>query len=267
VKPLRTPLGSVLFTVFFCLTILFLFFPILVILPMSFSAGETLQFPPHSWGLRWYREYFGDDLWRASTLRSLRIALAASIIATTIGTLAAIGLDRSRKILRPMLTGLFLAPAIIPNVITALGVFIMAVWLGLTSSEPLLVLAHATLGLPFVVMIVGAALRQQDPMLENAARVFGAGPVRAFVTATLPPLSPAIISALIFAFFISFDELVFALFIMGGKVTLPVRIWSDLQQFINPTIAAVSTIFIVVTTLAMVVAEILRRRSAHKNTQ
>jgi putative spermidine/putrescine transport system permease protein len=124
---------------------------------------------------------------------------------------------------------------------------------------------HAMLGLPFVLLIVGAALRQLDPTLENAARVFGAGPVQAFMTATLPPLKPAIISSLIFAFFISFDELVFALFVMGGKVTLPVRIWSDLQHFINPTIAAVSTIFIIFTTLAMVVAEILRRRSANQS--
>lgn len=260
----KTP-GSLLMTLFFILTILFLFFPVMVILPMSFSAGETLQFPPKSWGLRWYREYFSDDLWRSSTFRSLRIALMASILSTAAGTLAAVGLDRTRRSVRPVLTGLFLAPAIIPNVIIALGVFIMAVWTGLTSSEPLLVMVHAMLGLPFVLMIVGAALRQQDPTLENAARVFGAGPVQAFVTATLPPLTPAIISSLIFAFFISFDELIFALFVMGGKVTLPVRIWSDLQHFINPTIASVSTIFIIATTLAMTTAEILRRRSANRN--
>ncbi|WP_139280611.1 ABC transporter permease [Shimia gijangensis] len=126
----------------------------------------------------------------------------------------------------------------------------------------LLILVHAMLGLPFVVMIVGAALRQQDPTLERAARVMGAGPVRAFTTATLPPLTPAIVSSLIFSFFISFDELIFALFVMSGKETLPVRIWSDLQHFINPTIAVVSSIFIIATTLAMITAEILRRRSA-----
>ena len=179
--------------------------------------------------------------------------------------MASIGLDRSGKRASFFLTGLFLAPAIIPNVIIALGVFIMAVWIGATSNEFMLILVHAMLGLPFVLMIVGAALRQQDPTLERAARVLGAGPVRAFVTATLPPLSPAIISSLIFAFFISFDELIFALFVMSGKETLPVRIWSDLQHFINPTIAAVSSIFIIATTLAMVTAEILRRRSANQS--
>lgn len=252
-------------TIFFVVTVLFLFFPVMVILPMSFSGGETLQFPPQSLGLRWYREYFNDELWRAATFRSLRIAFLASILSTAAGTLASVGLDRTRKGLRPVLTGLFLAPAIIPNVIIALGVFILAVWIGMTNSEPMLVLVHAMLGLPFVVMIVGAALRQQDPALENAARVLGAGPARAFVTATLPPLTPAIISSLIFTFFVSFDELIFALFVMSGKVTLPVRIWSDLQHFINPTIAAVSTIFIIATTVAMTGAEILRRRSEQNN--
>jgi len=265
VTALRNSPGSVLMTLFFCLTIVFLFFPVMVVVPMSFSGGETLKFPPESWSLRWYRGYFADDVWWGPTLRSLRIALVASIISTAAGTLAAVGLGRTRKSMQPILTGLFLAPAIIPNVIIALGVFIMAVWIGATSSEPLLVMVHAMLGLPFVLMIVGEALRQQDPTLENAARVFGTGPVQAFMTASLPPLIPAIISSLIFAFFISFDELIFALFVMSGKETLPVRIWSDLHHFINPTIASVSTIFIIATTLAMTVAELLRRRSAKRN--
>lgn len=257
--------SDVLMTLGFCLTVLFLFFPVLVVVPMSFSGGETLKFPPEGWSLRWYREYAGDEVWKAATFRSLRIALAASILSTFAGTLAAVGLDKTRKPVNTLLSGLFMAPAIIPNVIIALGVFIMAVWLGVTSSEVTLILVHAMLGLPFVLMIVGAALRQLDPSLERAARVLGAGPVRAFMTATLPPLTPAILSSFIFAFFISFDELIFALFVMGGKETLPVRIWSDLQHFINPTIASVSTIFIVATTLAMVVAELLRRRTEKNN--
>ncbi|WP_299911765.1 ABC transporter permease [uncultured Paracoccus sp.] len=257
--------GDLMLKLAFGLTVLFLFFPVLIVVPMSFSGGETLSFPPESWSLRWYRDYLGDEVWQASTLRSLRIALAASILSTAAGTLAAIGLEKLRSPARGLLSGVIMAPAIIPNVIIALGVFILSVWLGITSSETNLVLAHAMLGLPFVLMIVGAALRQQDPQLERAARVFGAGPVRAFVTATLPPLTPAIVSALIFAFFISFDELIFALFVMGGKETLPVRIWSDLQHFINPTIAAVSTIFIVATTFALTLAELLRRRADRNN--
>lgn len=253
-------------TLLFCLTVLFLFFPVLVVIPMSFSAGETLQFPPESWSLRWYSEYFHDAVWRAATFRSLRIALFASILATLAGTLAAIAIDRMGRALASAFSGLFMAPAIIPNVIIALGVFVMAIRLGATNNEIMLILAHAMLGLPFVLMIIGAALRQQDPTLERAARSLGAGPVQAFMTATFPPLKPALVSAMIFAFFISFDELIFALFLMSGKETLPVRIWSDLQHFINPTIAAVSTIFIVGTTLAMTLAELMRRRTLQKTT-
>lgn len=257
--------GSLLLKVFFITIMAFLFFPIFIIFPMSFSGGETLSFPPTTWSTRWYVEYLNDDVWMAATFRSLRIAAAASVVSVVSGTLASVVLDRIGKTPRSLLTGLFIAPAIIPNVIIALGVFILAIRIGATSSELMLVAAHAMLGLPFVVMIVGAALKQQDPMLERAARVMGAGPVRAFIAASLPPLIPAIVSALIFAFFISFDELIFALFVMSGSETLPVRIWSDLQHFINPTIAAVSTIFIIGTTAAMTLAEILRRRALHGN--
>ncbi|MDN2567630.1 ABC transporter permease [Aquibium sp. A9E412] len=248
----------------FALGVLFLFFPILIVAPMSFSADRFLGFPPASWGLTWYRAYFTDPVWLAATGRSLRIALLASLIATTAGTAAVVGLGRVRPRPRAALTGLFLAPAIIPNIIIALGVFILALRIGGTDSEITLVFAHATLGLPFVVMIVGAAYRQTDPALERAARVFGAGPLRAFWTATLPAILPAILAAAIFAFFVSFDELVVALFLMGGAETLPVRIWNDLRFEINPTIAAISTLFVIVTAAAMALAEFLRLRATRR---
>lgn len=245
----------------FLIGVLFLFFPVLIVAPMSFSADRFLGFPPSSWGVTWYRAYFSDPVWLAATWRSLRIAMLASSIATVAGTLAVIGLARLPRKWRTGLTGLFLAPAIVPNVIVALGVFMLALRTGGTDSETALIFAHAAIGLPFVVMLVGASYRQTDPLLEKAARVFGAGPIRAFWTGTFPPLIPAILSAAIFAFFISFDELVIAMFLMGGAETLPVRIWNDLRFEINPTIAAISTIFVIFTALAMGVAEILRQRA------
>ena len=248
----------------FALGVLFLFFPILIVAPMSFSGDRFLGFPPKSWGVLWYQTYFSDPVWLAATWRSLRIAALAGLIATLAGTASVVGLARLSKHWRAGITGLLLAPAIVPNVIVALGVFMLALRLGSTDSETTLVFAHAAIGLPFVVMIVGAAYRQTDPMLENAARVFGAGPLRAFWTATVPPLTPAIIAAFIFAFFISFDELVIALFLMGGSETLPVRIWNDLRFEINPTIAAISTFFVVITTLAMGLAEFLRTRATRR---
>ncbi|MCC5987107.1 MAG: ABC transporter permease [Pararhodobacter sp.] len=251
-------------SILFALGVLLLFFPILIVVPMSFSADRFLGFPPRSWGLTWYRAYFGDPVWMAATFRSLRIALFASLIATIAGTLGIVGLGRIGPRWRAGLTGLFIAPAIVPNVIIALGVFILALSFGATDSIVTLTFAHAALALPFVVMIVGAAYRQVDSNLERAARVCGAGPVRAFLTATLPPILPAVVAAAIFAFFISFDELVVALFLMGGAETLPVRIWNDLRFEINPTIAAISTFFVFVTTAAMALAELLRMRTIRK---
>lgn len=254
----------VLAALLFALGILFLFFPILIVAPMSFSGDRFLGFPPKSWGLVWYKAYFTDPVWLASTWRSLRVATMASVIATLAGTAGVVGLSHIGGRWRAGATGLLLAPAIVPNVIVALGVFILALRFGSTDSEATLVLAHAAIGLPFVVMIVGTAYRQTDPMLEKAARVFGAGPLRAFWTATVPPLAPAIVAAAIFAFFISFDELVIALFLMGGSETLPVRVWNDLRFEINPTIAAISTFFVVVTALAMGLAEYLRARATRR---
>lgn len=251
-------------SVLFALGVLLLFFPILIVVPMSFSADRFLGFPPRSWGLTWYRAYFTDPVWMAATFRSLRIAVAASLVATLAGTLGVVALGRIGPRWRAGLTGLFIAPAIVPNVIIALGIFILALNIGVTGSVLTLTLAHAAVALPFVVLIVGSAYRQVDPTLERAARVCGAGPVRAFLTGTLPPILPAVVAAAIFAFFVSFDELVIALFLMGGAETLPVRIWNDLRFEINPTIAAISTFLVLVSTLAMALAEALRIRTIRK---
>ncbi|MEY8830843.1 ABC transporter permease [Sedimentitalea sp. XS_ASV28] len=191
--------------------------------------------------------------------------IGASILATFVGTLSVVGLGRRRTRTSGALTAIFIAPSIVPNVIVALGVFIFAIRLGVNDNELTLICAHAAIGLPFVVLMVGSAYRQIDLTLERAGRIMGAGPVRAFMTATLPPLTPAIVAAGVFAFFVSFDELIISLFLMSSAETLPMRIWNDLRFEINPTIAAVSVFFVVVTTLAMTGAELLRRRADKTN--
>ena len=252
-------------TLFYMLIVFFLLFPIIIVLPISFSDSRFMTFPPPEYGLRWYRDYFNDPIWMAATWRSLRIATGASLVSTLVGTLSVLGLAKANVRVAGTLAALFVAPAIIPNIIIALGTFVLVIRLGLSDNELTLMAAHAALGLPFVTLIVGAAHRQIDPALERAARILGAGPARAFFTATLPPLTPAIFSAMIFSFFVSFDELIVALFLMSSAQTLPTRIWNDLLFEINPTVAAVSVIFIVVTTLAMTLAEVLRRRSEKLN--
>ncbi len=256
--------GRRLMAAYYVTIVFVLFFPVLVVAPMSFSNDSFLKFPPKEFGFRWYEAYFTDPVWIDATIISFRIAFISAAIATTLGTLAVIGLHRWRPWVRKPMTVLFIAPAIVPHVITALGIFIVILRVGFDDPEIAVIAAHSALALPFIVMIVGASLQQIDPTLERAARVLGAGPVRAFFHATLPPLMPGIVAASIFAFFVSFDELIVALFVMGGTPTLPVQIWADLRYELNPTIAAVSILLVVMATVAMTLAELLRRRAVSR---
>ncbi|SLN75691.1 ABC transporter permease [Oceanibacterium hippocampi] len=258
----RTGFSRFALSAYFWGVIAFLAFPIFVIIPISFSNSQFLRFPPQDLGIRWYETYFNDAVWVSATILSFKVALLASLVATIVGTMAVISLDRGAARTRQMLTYLITAPIIIPHIFIALGVFILAIRFGFADSEIALAGAHATIAMPFVVLIVGAAMRQMDPTIERAARVLGAGPVRAFFSATFPSLLPAIVAAGVFAFFVSFDELIIAQFMLSGKETLPMRIWADLKLEVSPTVAAVSSLLIVVTTIAMVGAELLRRRAA-----
>jgi len=256
-----------LLPVYYWLMVIVLFFPIFVIVPISFSNDRFMGFPPSEFGVRWYVEYFTDPVWISATWRSFRVAVGASVAATVVGTLTVVGLGRKGGLISSLLAPVFLAPAIVPNIIVALGVFILAIKMGVSDNELTLICAHAAIALPFTVLMIGAAYRQLDPTVEKAARILGAGPVRAFWAATIPPLIPAILAAAIFAFFVSFDELIISLFLMSSAETLPMRIWNDLRFEINPTIAAVSVVFVVISTAAMTIAEILRSRSQANQTQ
>ena len=247
-------------SVFFASGIVYLLFPILIVVPISFSNNDFLQFPPGNFGIRWYETYFNDAAWIAATLLSFRVAILASLLATLVGTLAVVALERGRSRLKPATTWLLASPIFTPHIFIALGIFAFAVRLGLDDSATMLVAAHATIALPFVILIVGAAHRQLDPNYERAARVLGAGPFRAFLTGSFPGLLPSIVAAAIFSFFVSFDELIIAEFLLSGQQTLPMRIWADLRLEMRPTVAAISSILIVVTTIGMGTAEYLRRR-------
>lgn len=253
--------GTWVFRAYFVAVILFLFFPLFIVVPMSFNDARFMGFPPEAFSLRWYESFFENQVWIEATLLSFRVSLAATAIAAVIGTLASLALVRGRFLGKTALYALMLAPMIVPPVIIALGIFIMYSKLGLIDSEIGLIAAHVVIALPFVVLVVSATLQQYDVTIERAARVLGAGPIKAFVLITLPAIAPAIIAASLFAFFVSFDELIIALFIMGGSETLPMRIWSDLRLEFNPTVSAVATLLIAVTTVGMTLAEALRRRA------
>lgn len=252
---------SISLRIYFWLAILFLVFPIFIVIPASFSTSPFLHFPPTEIGLDWYRAYFFNSSWLDATMLSLKVGMLSSVIATTIGTLAAVGIAKSSQRLRSPLIFMATFPMVLPQIFIALGIFILALQFGTTDNVIVLAFAHAAVAVPLVVLIVNASMKQISPTLERAARVLGAGPLNAFRVATLPRLKPAIVASAIFSFFTSFDDLVISLFLMNGQVTLPMRIWADLKLEFSPTVAAVSSLLIVATSASMWFAETLRRKA------
>lgn len=249
-------------TVVVATILLFLAFPIVVVMVVSFSSATYLTFPPPAFGLKWYDAYFGNADWLRSTWLSLWVAAAVVVLATVLGTLAALGVGKLPKALRVLVTGLILSPLIVPIIVVAIGIYYAFSRYGLVGSPFGMVLAHTCLAVPFVFTSVSASLAGIDPRLEQAALSLGATPRGAFFQVTLPLIRPGVLVGALFAFISSFDELVVALFLSGsGAVTLPRRMWDDLLFQIDPTIAAVSTLTIVLTVLLMACAHFLRRRT------
>jgi putative spermidine/putrescine transport system permease protein len=244
------------------LILLFLAFPILVVVIVSFSSATYLTFPPPAFGLKWYAAYFGNADWLRPTWLSLWVAGAVVVLSTTLGTLAAIGIAKLPRGLRLLVIGLILSPLIVPVIVVAIGIYYAFSRYGLVGSPFGMVLAHTCLAVPFVVTSVSASLAGIDPRLEQAALSLGATPRATFFQVTLPLIRPGVLVGALFAFISSFDELVVSLFLSGsGAVTLPRRMWDDLRFQIDPTIAAVSTLTIVLTVLLMACAHFLRRRT------
>lgn len=245
------------------LVLLFLVLPILVIVILSFSSATYLTFPPPAFGIRWYRVYFGSDEWLAATGLSLGVAACVVVLATVLGTLAALGLARLRPALRTAAAALILSPVIVPVIVVAIGIYYAYSRYGLVGTPAGLVLAQTCLAVPFVVTSVTASLAGFDRRLEQASLSLGATPWGTFRQVTLPLIRPGVLVGALFAFITSFDELIVALFLSGsGAVTLPRRMWDDLRFEIDPTIAAVSTLTITLTALLLGAAHLLRQRGA-----
>ena len=244
------------------LILLFLAFPIVVVMIVSFSSASYLTFPPPAFGLKWYAAYFGNADWLRPTWLSLWVAASVVVLSTVLGTLAALGIARLPRLLRIIATGLILSPLIVPIIVVAIGIYYAYARYGLVGSPVGMVIAHTCLAVPFVVTSVSASLAGIDPRLEQAALSLGATPRATFFQVTLPLIRPGVLVGALFAFITSFDELVVALFLSGsGAVTLPRRMWDDLRFQIDPTIAAVSTLTIVLTVVLMASAHLLRRRT------
>ncbi|WP_314963710.1 ABC transporter permease [Bradyrhizobium cosmicum] len=244
------------------LILLFLALPIVVVFVLSFSSAAYLTFPPPAFGFRWYKAYFGDSDWLDATWLSLWVAAAVVALSTTLGTLAAIGIVRLPRPIRIFTTALVLSPLVVPGIVIAIGVYYAFSRYGLVGSPMGIVLAHTCLAVPFVVTSVSASLAGIDPKLEHAALSLGATPGATLWQVTLPLIRPGVLVGALFAFITSFDEVIIALFLSGsGAVTLPRRMWDDLRFQLNPTIAAVSTLTIILTALLLAIAHLMRSRT------
>jgi putative spermidine/putrescine transport system permease protein len=234
----------------------FLLAPIAVVIATSFTSGSTLAFPPPGLSLRWFRYLAGRDEFVTAAIVSLQVALWASAGAVALGVPASLALARGRFRGKTIVEGALMSPLVLPGIITGVALLQYFTAAGLLRSFPRLVLAHIVICLPYSIRSVSAGLRGIDPALEEASRTLGAGRWRTFRRILLPLLRPGIIAATIFSFVTSFDNVVVSIYLIGADtVTLPIRILTYLEWQFDPSIAAISAIFVVVTVVVVAMAE------------
>ncbi|MEQ8395165.1 ABC transporter permease [Thalassobaculum sp.] len=260
---------------FICAAIfMFLIAPILVVIPLSFNAEpyftftpEMLRFDPKGYSLRWYADIINNDQWLHSIKNSFLIGIASTIVATTFGTLAALGLSRSELPAKRLIMAVLISPMIVPLIISAAAMFFFysapfGTGFALTQTYTGVILAHAALGTPFVVITVTATLVGFDKNLIRASNSLGADSVTTFFRVIMPLILPGVISGGLFAFVTSFDEVVVVLFMAGFEQrTIPRQMWAGIREQISPTILAVATLLICLSTILLATIEMLRRRN------
>jgi putative spermidine/putrescine transport system permease protein len=235
--------------------------PSLVVIPMSFNAYTSLAFPPQALSLHWYSNLVSDPEWTNAVRHTLEIGIGTTVMATVLGTAAALALDRGRIPGRKLVDALFVAPMVVPLVIIAIGVYSAFLTWHLVGSSQAFLAAHTVLALPFVIFTVSASLRTFDTALERAAASLGAGPVQTFARITLPVISPGILAGAVMAFTVSFDESVVSLFLATGEYrTLPVQIYTAVIRNVDPTVAAASSSVLVLTILSVALGGWIVRR-------
>ena len=253
------------------LVFFFLIAPLFVILPLSFNAEQYIHFSekmlaldPDGFSLRWYKDMIWGtkNPWGLATKNSLIIAFFATIGSTILGTVAALGLSSRHMPYKAAFMALLISPMIVPLIISGTAIFFFMAKVGLAATHTGIILSHIILGTPFVVITVTATLSGFDHSVTRAAASLGSNPVNTFMKVTLPLITPGVISGALFAFVTSFDEVIVVLFLAGlENTTIPIQMWVGLREQLSPTIMAVATCLIVMSTLILVSAELLRRRS------
>ena len=253
------------------LVFFFLIAPLFVILPLSFNAEQYIHFSskmlaldPEGFYLRWYKDMIWGtkNPWGLATKNSLIIAFFATIGSTILGTVAALGLSSRHMPYKAAFMALLISPMIVPLIISGTAIFFFMAKVGLAATHTGIILSHIILGTPFVVITVTATLSGFDHSVTRAAASLGSNPVNTFMKVTLPLITPGVISGALFAFVTSFDEVIVVLFLAGlENTTIPIQMWVGLREQLSPTILSVATCLIIMSTLILVSAELLRRRS------
>ena len=254
-------LGRFVLAVFAGAVLLFLCLPIAIVVPMSFSSASSLQFPPPGLSLRWYESFFGDPRWLDAARNSFVVALTSSVAALALGSVAAYGLVRGTFRGRALLEGNFVAPLILPPVITAVALYIFFARVHLLGTLPGLILAHTVLTVPYVVLLMSVAIRAFDQRIEQVAYSLGASWPTVFRRVLLPNLLPSVFAAWIFAFIISFDEVIVTVFLAGAYETIPKRMFNELILQVNPTITAIATLLIALSAVTVALVALLMQRT------
>ena len=246
----------------------FLIFPLIVVVPLSFNSvpfftftKEMLALDPAGYSLKWYEDFFSNLNWQGAVRNSVIIAFFATMLSTTLGTLAALGLSRPTMPAKTLIMSLLISPMIVPLIISAAGMFFFYSRIGLQGTHLGVILAHAALGTPFVVITVTATLVGFDNSLIRASASLGASPTTTFFKVIVPLILPGVISGALFAFITSFDEVVVVLFVGSYRQrTIPWQMFSGIREHISPTILAVATILVLVSIGLLFSVELLRRR-------
>ena len=250
---------------------IFLVAPLFVIIPLSFNAEQYIHFSedmlalkPEAFSLRWYEDmiYGTKNPWGLAFRNSIIIAFFATLGATALGTLAALGLSSRFMPYKGLIMGVLISPMIVPLIISGSALFFFLSDVGLSSSFPGIIIAHIVLGTPFVVITVTATLSGFDHSITRAASSLGSTPWNTFFKIILPLITPGVVSGALFAFVTSFDEVVVVLFLAGpGQTTIPIQMWTGLREQLSPTILSVATCLIIGSVIILVLMELLRRRS------
>jgi putative spermidine/putrescine transport system permease protein len=247
----------------------FLIAPIVIIIPLSFNAvpfftftDAMLSLDPAGYSMKWYLDFFTDLNWQGAVKNSFIIAIFSTIMSTTLGTIAALGLSRSEMPAKTLIMGILISPMIVPLIISAAGMFFFYTNIGLASTHLGVILAHAALATPFVVITVTATLVGFDQSLIRAAAALGASPIVTFFRVIVPLILPGVISGALFAFVTSFDEVVVVKFVGSYEQrTIPWAMFSGIREQISPTILAVATLLIILSASLLATLELLRRRN------